>query len=424
MSRIAICGLSHRTAPVEVRERLALPAPTIPAALTELNHQHGVKESLILSTCNRVELALTLEDSANLNEALAEFIQKQGGTTLAAVDPYLYKLEGRDAVRHLFRVASSLDSMVVGEPQILGQLKDAYSLAKEMGTVSSHLEQLVTRAFHVAKRVRSETEIGESAVSVSYAAVELARDIFGNLAGSKVMLIGAGKMSELAARHLRNTGAKQIYVTNRTYDRAVELAKLFDGWIVDFASFRQTLPSVDIIITSTGAREPILTREDMRVVMKARRNKPVFIVDIAVPRNVEPAVNEIDNVFLYDIDDLQKVVERNLKGRAEAAEHAARIIEEEIQWIESRMREREVSPAIVSLHGRLEEIRATEFERHRGKLGTINGAQEEAIEALTRGIINKIAHGAIAELRRQGAQGDPSLAIETIRRIFRLENNS
>ena len=424
MSRIAICGLSHRTAPVEVRERLALPAPTIPGALTELNHQTGIKESLILSTCNRVELALSLEDSANLNDALQEFIQKQGIVSFASVDPYLYKLEGRDAVRHLFRVASSLDSMVVGEPQILGQLKDAYSLAKEMGTVSSQLDQLITRAFHVAKRVRSETEIGESAVSVSYAAVELAREIFGNLAGSKVMLIGAGKMSELAARHLRNTGAKQIYVTNRTYDRAVELAKLFDGWIVDFSTFKQTLPSVDIIITSTGAREPILTREDMRAVMKARRNKPVFIVDIAVPRNVEPAVNELDNVFLYDIDDLQKVVERNLKGRAEAAEHAARIIEEEIQWIESRMREREVSPAIVSLHGRLEEVRAAEFERFRGKLGALSPAQEEALEAMTRGIINKIAHGAIAELRRQGAQGDPTAAIDTIRRIFRLETKS
>jgi len=421
MSRIAICGLSHHTAPVEVRERLALPAPSIPAALTELNHQAGVQESLILSTCNRVELALCLEDSANLNEALAEFLQKQGSISFSAVDQYLYKLEGRDAVRHLFRVASSLDSMVVGEPQILGQLKDAFSLAKEMGTVNSQLEQLVTRAFHVAKRVRSETEIGESAVSVSYAAVELAREIFGNLAGSKVMIIGAGKMSELAARHLRNTGAKQIYVTNRTYDRAAELARHFDGWIVDFATFRQTLPSVDIIITSTGSREPILTIEDMRKVMKARRNKPVFIVDIAVPRNVEPAVNEIDNVFLYDIDDLQKVVARNVRGRAEAAEHAARIIEEEIQWIESRMREREVSPAIVSLHGRLEEVRATEFERYRTKLGPLNTTQEEAVEALTRGIINKIAHGAIAELRRQGAQGDPTVAIETIRRIFRLE---
>jgi glutamyl-tRNA reductase len=421
MSRIAIWGLSHHTAPVEVREKFALPAPSLPSALTELNLLAGVKESLILSTCNRVEFALTLEESANLNEALGQFLAKQSNMALTAVEPYLYKLEGRDAVRHLFRVASSLDSMVVGEPQILGQLKEAYSLAKEMGTVNSHLEQLVTRAFHVAKRVRSETEIGSSAVSVSYAAVELAREIFGNLAGSKVMLIGAGKMSELAARHLRNTGAEQIYVTNRTYDRAVELAKLFKGWIVDFSTFRQTLPSVDIIITSTGAREPILTKDDMRTVMKARRNKPVFIVDIAVPRNVQPAVNELDNVFLYDIDDLQKVVERNLRGRAEAAEHAARIIEEEIQWVESRMREREVSPAIVSLQARLEEVRAAEVERYRNKLGPLSPAQEEAIEAMTRGIINKVAHGAIAELRRSGAQGDASATLAILRRVFRLE---
>lgn len=421
MSRIAICGLSHRTAPVEVREKLALPPTAIPAALTELNHQAGVRESLILSTCNRVELALSLEDSASLNDALSHFLESQSSISLAVADPYLYKLEGRDAVRHLFRVASSLDSMVVGEPQILGQLKDAYSLAKQMGTVSGHLDQLVTRAFHVAKRVRSETEIGESAVSVSYAAVELAREIFGNLSDSKVMLIGAGKMSELAARHLRSTGAKQIYVTNRTYDRAVDLARLFDGWIIDFANFKQTLPSVDIVITSTGSREPILNVEDMKKVMKARRNKPVFIVDIAVPRNVEPEVNTIDNVFLYDIDDLQKVVERNLRGRAEAAEHAARIIEEEVHWLESRMREREVAPAIVSLQGKLEEIRAAELERHRGKFGPLNATQEEALEVLTRGIINKIAHGAIAELRRQGAQGDPTAVLETIRSVFRLE---
>ena len=421
MSRIAICGLSHRTAPVEVREKLALLPTAIPAALTELNHQTGVKESLILSTCNRVELALSLEDSASLNDALHHFLEKQSSISLAAADPYLYKLEGRDAVRHLFRVASSLDSMVVGEPQILGQLKEAYSLAKQMGTLNSHLDQLVTRAFYVAKRVRSETEIGASAVSVSYAAVELAREIFGNLSDSKVMLIGAGKMSELAARHLRNTGAKQIFVTNRTYDRAVDLAKLFDGTIVDFAAFKQSLPSVDIIITSTGAREPILTVEDMKTVMKARRNKPVFIVDIAVPRNVEAAVNTLDNVFLYDIDDLQKVVERNLRGRVEAAEHAARIIEEEVQWLESRMREREVSPAIISLQGRLEEIRASELERHRSKFGTLSQAQEDAMEALTRGIINKVAHGAIAELRRQGSQGDPTAALEVIRSVFRLE---
>lgn len=422
--KIAICGLSHRTAPVEVREKVAFPAPTLPEALSELSHLEGVRESMILSTCNRVEVALALDEKTNLNDALDQFFSQQVHLGLDKIDRYLYKHEGRDAVRHLFRVAASLDSMVLGEPQILGQLKDAYSVAKEMGTVSGALDQLVTRAFHVAKRVRSETEIGESAVSVSYAAVELAREIFGSLAGSKVMLIGAGKMSELAARHLKNVGAKQIYVTNRTYDRAVELARAFDGWIIDFANFKQTLPSVDIVITSTGAREPILTREDMKVAMRARRNKPMFLVDIAVPRNIEPDVNTIDNVFLYDIDDLQKVVERNLKGREAAAEHAARIVEEEMQWLESRMREREVSPAIVSLQGRLEEIRAAEVERFRGKLGNLSTTQEEAVEAITRGIINKIAHGAIAELRRQGAQGDPQTLIETLRRVFKVENKS
>lgn len=419
--RIAICGLSHRTAPVEVREKLAFPAPALPEALTELSHLEGVREGMILSTCNRVELALSLDDQTSLNDALDRFFSGQLQLGLDKIDRYLYKHEGRDAMRHLFRVAASLDSMVVGEPQILGQLKDAYSVAKEMGTVSGHLDQLVTRAFHVAKRVRSETEIGESAVSVSYAAVELAREIFGNLNGSKVMLIGAGKMSELAARHLKNVGAKQIYVTNRTYDRAVELARAFDGWIIDYANFKQTLPSVDIVITSTGAREPILTREDMRAAMRARRNKPMFLVDIAVPRNIEPDVAGMDGVFLYDIDDLQKVVERNLKGREMAAEHAARIVEEEMQWVESRLREREVSPAIVTLQGRLEEIRAAEVERFRGKLGPLSPAQEEAVEAMTRGIINKIAHGAIAELRRQGSQGDPQSLIETLRRVFRLE---
>lgn len=424
MKRIAICGLSHRTAPVEIREKLALSSQILPEALAGLAAQAGVEESLILSTCNRVELAFALHESANINETLSLFLERFNKVTLPSVDSYLYKLEGRDAVRHLFRVASSLDSMVVGEPQILGQLKDAYSLAKEHGTVSTHLDQLLTRAFHTAKRVRTETEIGATAVSVSYAAVELAREIFGNLAGSKVMLIGAGKMSELAARHLRNVGAKQIYVTNRTYDRAVELARVFDGWIIDFATFKQTLPTVDIVITSTGATEPILTREDMRKVMQARRNKPVFLVDIAVPRNIDPAVNTLDGVFLYDIDDLQKVVDKNVKGRAQAAEHASRIIEEEVAWLEGRLREREVSPAIVGLQAKLEEIRVSELERHRSKLQALSPAQEEALESLTRGIINKVAHGAIAELRRAGATGDPTLAVELLRRAFRLENKS
>ncbi len=422
--RFAICGLSHHTAPVDVRERLALPSGSVPGVLTDMLQRDGVRESMILSTCNRVELALSLDEHASLPLAVSYFLERHEHLKSGAVEPYLYTLEGREAIRHLFRVASSLDSMVVGEPQILGQLKDAYTMAKDLGTVNGFLDQVVTRAFHVAKRVRSETEIGESAVSVSYAAVELAREIFGNLAGSTVMLIGAGKMSELAARHLKNVGAKQIYVTNRTHDRALDLARAFEGKTVDYSQFKQTLPQVDIVITSTGSREPLLTQEDIRQVMKARKNRPMFLVDIAVPRNIEPGVMGIDNVFLYDIDDLQKVVDRNLQGRAEAAERAGLIIEEELLWLESRMREREVSPAIVGLQSRLEGIRAGEMERYRAKLGPLSAGQEEALEALTRGIINKVAHGAIAELRRAGAQGDPQTVVEMVKRVFRLEGEN
>ncbi len=222
------------------------------------------------------------------------------------VTPYLYRFEDDQAIRHLFRVAASLDSMVVGEPQILGQLKAAYALAKEHGAVSGFLDGLLTRAFNVAKRVRSETDIGESAVSVSYAAVELAKEIFGTLADKKVLIVGAGKMSELAARHLRRSGATQIFVTNRTPERAAEMAQLFDGQIVEYTRFLSFLPEADIVITSSGAPHYIIVRDDMKKVLDARRNKPMFLIDIAVPRNIEPSVNELDNVFLYDIDDLQK----------------------------------------------------------------------------------------------------------------------
>ncbi len=424
MTRLAICGLSHHTAPVHIREQMALPAQLIPEVLQDLLRADGVRESMILSTCNRVELALSLDDQASLGDALHRFLGRHQSAQGPALEPYLYRLEGREAMRHLFRVAASLDSMVVGEPQILGQLKDAYTMAKSQGAVNGFLDQLVTRAFHVAKRVRTETEIGSSAVSVSYAAVELAREIFGSLDGSVVMLVGAGKMSELAARHLKNVGAKQIYVTNRTADRAHELARSFDGRMVDFGAFKQSLPEVDIVIASTGAREAILSADDVRQVMRARKNRPMFLVDIAVPRNIDPAAMKIDNVFLYDIDDLQKVVDRNVKGRAEAAERASLIVEEELQLMEARLREREVSPMIVRVQTKMESIRAAEVERFRAKLGTLSPAQEESLDALTRGIVNKIAHGAIAELRRAGAQGEADAAVDMMRRIFRLEKDT
>lgn len=424
--KFAITGLNHKTAPVEVREKLALADKELASELNRLKREPGLSEGLILSTCNRVEIAVALDDAEDASAGAARFFAGRQGLDSTHLAQHLYTHTGADAVRHLFRVAASLDSMVVGEPQILGQLKAAFATAKEHGCAGTFLDLIVTRAFSVAKRVRTETDIGQSAVSVSYAAVELAREIFGDLTGKKVMLIGAGKMSALTAKHLRRNGTSEIYVTNRTHQRAVDLAAEFQGWIIEYSAFEKTMPAVDILITSSGAPAYVVTEEMMRRVLRARRNRPMFLIDIAVPRNIEPSVNRVDNVFLYDIDDLQKVVERNLAGRVSAAEEAERIITEEVGKLEARLRGREAAPHIVSLQAQLERLRAGEVERLRAKLGPITPQQEETIEALTRGIINKIAHGAIAELRRSSAaelpprEGDQ--IVETIRRAFRLED--
>lgn len=413
----SITGVNHRTAPVEVRERLAFDSGSLPGALLELKRRPGFREGLILSTCNRVEVALTCEDT---NVAVDEFLAETRQVAREWVTPYLYRFEDDQAIRHLFRVAASLDSMVVGEPQILGQLKAAYALAKEHGAVSGFLDGLLTRAFNVAKRVRSETDIGESAVSVSYAAVELAKEIFGTLADKKVLIVGAGKMSELAARHLRRSGATQIFVTNRTPERAVEMAQLFEGKIVEYTRFLSFLPEADIVITSSGAPHYILVRDDMKKVLDTRRNKPMFLIDIAVPRNIEPSVNELDNVFLYDIDDLQKVVASNLAGRKQSAEDAEAIIREEVERMVARLKTREVVPTIIGLQEQLESMRSTEVLRMRGKFGALTPEQEQALEALTKSIINKVAHGPISELRRHASEPDGHHFISTIRKVFRL----
>jgi glutamyl-tRNA reductase len=333
------------------------------------------------------------------------------------VSPYLYTFDGPDAIRHLFRVASSLDSMVVGEPQILGQLKSAYAVAKGQGSVSGFLDLVMTRAFNVAKRVRSETEIGQSAVSVSYAAVELAREIFGTLQGKRALVIGAGKMAESAARHLRRAGASEILVTNRTRARAEALAEDCGGRVIDYEGFEATVPSVDIVLASSGATHYILTKDMMKAAMSKRRNAPMFLIDIAVPRNIDPAVNQIDSVFLYDVDDLGKVVDNNLKGRIQVAKDAEDIIGEEVERMMARLKTREAAPTIVQLQGQLDAWRKGEIDRMRAKLGTLTPQQEEAIEALTRGLVNKIAHGPITELRKQSS--DPNL-LDMVRRLFRL----
>ena len=418
--RFSITGLNHRSAPVEVRERLAFDERAIPDALKVLRGKPGIVEGMILSTCNRVEIAVSAEERAGTN-TIDEFLAETRKVERDWVRPYLYTFDDRDAIQHLFRVAASLDSMVVGEPQILGQLKNAYAIAKQEGAVNGFMDTLLTRAFNVAKRVRSETEIGASAVSVSYAAVELAREIFGSLKDKKVLIVGAGKMSEAAARHLKRCGATRIHVTNRTRERAVEMAELFDGKIVEYTAFLSFLPEVDIVLTSSGAPHYILTRADMAKVIGARKNKPVFVIDIAVPRNVEPAVNELDNVFVYDIDDLQKVVENNVQARQHEAEEAEEIIAEEVERMLSRLKTRDVVPTIVGLQEQLESLRAAELTRMRAKFGALTKEQEDALEAFSRGLINKVAHGPISELRRSASAPDGAHFINVIRKVFRLE---
>ncbi len=418
--KLLITGVNHRTAPVEVRERLAFPDDHLPRTLAVLKNCGGLLEGMILSTCNRVEVIVTAEDDCDARSVVERFLSGARDLEADWINPYLYSHQDGDAIRHLFRVAASLDSMVLGEPQILGQLKAAFQVAKSQGSIAGFLEEVVTRAFSVAKRVRSETEIGRSAVSISHAAVELAREIFGSLNGRKVLLVGAGKMSELAARHLRRSGAAQIYVTNRTAGRAHEIAEACQGATVDYAAWTQSLAEMDIVITSSGAAGYILGKADVRRAIDARRNRPMFFIDIAVPRNIDPDVNDLDNTFLYDIDDLQRVVATNVESRKAEAEQAEEIISEEVGRMLARLRSREVAPTIVSLQDQLEQVRRSEIERVRAKLGPLTPQQEEAVNSLTRGIINKIAHGPIAELRQQAAQPNGVDVTSVIRKIFRL----
>ncbi len=420
--KLFLTGVSHKTAPVEVRECLAFSEDSLPQALKALRACTGVTEAVILSTCNRVEITITTEDDADPQATLDSFLADHKAISPDSLAAHLYRHEGREAIHHLFRVAASLDSMVVGEPQILGQLKAAYNAAKETGAVCGWMDGLLTRAFNVAKRVRSETGIGQMAVSVSYAAVELARKIFGTLNGRTIMIVGAGKMSELAARHLRRSGATHVFVTNRTYERAVEMAKLFQGTPVEYSRWVSTLPEVDILIASSGATEYILRKEEMQRVIAARRNKPAFLIDIAVPRNIDPGINDLANIFLYDIDDLQEVVNANLRERMKEADRAEEMVSEEVERMMARLKVVEITPTIVGLQEQLESMRAAEVERVKRKYGPFTQQQEEAMEAATRAIINKVAHGPISELRVQAGKPEGALSIALIKKVFHLQD--
>jgi glutamyl-tRNA reductase len=414
-----LIGVNHKSAPVEVRERLAISDSRLPEALKRFTHHPGVDEGLILSTCNRVELlAQTRNGGADLRAFLRDYFQLDDST----LDPHLYEYREQDAVRHLFRVASSLDSMVLGEAQILGQVKEAYATARAVGAVQSHLNQLLTRAFAVAKRVRSETEVGSSAVSVASVAVELAKKIFGTLNGKHVYLVGAGKMSELAARHLLAHGAESIFVSNRTYDRAIRLAHQFNGQAIEFSRLHDTCDRGDIVITSTGSPHAIFRREHGEIFLSRRKNRPMFFIDIAVPRDVDPEMNKLDGIFVYDIDDLQQAVASHVADRQKEAELADNIINTEVERFHARLQALEVVPTIVSLQDHLETIRQAEIDRVRGRLGPLSPEQELAVDALTRGIVNKIMHTPISTLKTAARESEATTIIEVVRRLFNLES--
>ncbi len=414
-----LIGVNHKSAPVEVRERFAIPESRLPEATKSLAEFPGIDEAMILSTCNRVELVAC---SKNGSADLRGFFSKFFNVDASKCSDFLYEHRERDAVRHLFRVAASLDSMIVGEPQILGQVKEAYAVARAVGAVHSHLDALLTRSFAVAKRVRSETAVGSSAVSVASVAVELAKKIFGSLHGKTVYLVGAGKMSELAARHLLAHGAAQILVANRTYDRAAQLAAKFNGLAIPFEELYDTVDRADIVITSTGAPHALFRREHGEAFLARRKNRPMFFIDIAVPRDVDALMNKLDGIFVYDIDDLQSAVTAHVSDRQKEAHRAESIIEAEVERFQARLRTLDVVPTIVSLQEQLETIRQAEIDRVRGRLGDLSPDQELAVEAMTRGIINKIMHAPMRTLKTAATDPESTTIIDIVRRLFNLSD--
>ncbi|GAC1430787.1 MAG: glutamyl-tRNA reductase [Terriglobales bacterium] len=417
--KFQLIGVNHKSAPVEVRERLDIPGSRISEALKRLVGHPGVDEGLILCTCNRVEV---LAQTKNGLTDLRGFLREYFSLDPTAYEPLLYEYSEREAVRHLFRVASSLDSMVLGEPQILGQVKEAYATARAVGAVHSNLDLLLTRAFAVAKRVRTETAIGSSSVSVASVAVELAKKIFGSLEGRQVCLVGAGKMSELAARHLLAHGAESIFVASRTHDRAVELANTFSGKAIYFEELYDHCDRADIVITATGSPHAIFRREHGELFLSRRKNRPMFFIDIAVPRDVDPEMNKLDGIFVYDIDDLQQATSVHIADRRREATRAEEIIESEVERFQSRLQTLEVVPTIVSFQEHIETIRQAEIDRVRGRLGMLSPEQELAIETLTRGIVNKIMHTPITTLKTAARDAEATTLIDVFRRIFNLQD--
>jgi glutamyl-tRNA reductase len=413
---LALIGVNHKTAPIELRERIAISRDDLAGVTRALASMPGISECMIVSTCNRVEI-LTAVESPSVD--VSGFLQSHFRLDGAVLKDHLYEHRDQEAVRHLFRVAASLDSMVVGEPQILGQVKEAFAAARSAGTVGGQLEHLLQSAFAAAKKIRSETEIGSNSVSIASVAVDLARKIFGSLNGRTVFLVGAGKMSELAARHLVQQGAGAILVTNRTLARARSMAEEFNGRVIPFEQLYDVASEADIVITSTGAPHAIFRREHGAAFLHKRRNRPMFFIDIAVPRDVDPAMNKLEGIFVYDIDDLQTVAASHLADRAREASKAEALIAGEVERFHQRQRTVNVAPAIVALQRQAEEFRQTELRRIQARLGTLTAEQTAAVEALTRGLVNKFLHPPMQALK-QAARENNSARVDALCDVWSL----
>jgi len=419
---IVIVGLSHKSAPIKVREKLNFPEQTLPDALRKLMTYDGIRESMIVSTCNRVEIYSSVRDSSEGIDRIKQFIAEYHNLSREVLEKSLYVYPDAQGVRHTFRVASSLDSLVLGEAQILGQLKDAFDISLKTKTTSTILNKLMKKAISVAKRVRTETKLAEGAVSISSAAVELAKKIFGELEGKHVMLLGAGEMAELAAQHLLGNGVKNIMVANRTFERAEELATEFKGDAIRFEHFPDALVMVDILICATGAPNYVVKRDMVSSALRERRNKPIFMIDISNPRNIDPEVDKIDNVYLYDIDDLQSKVDVNTEGRAKEAEQAESIVLQEVETYLQWERGLDAVPTIVDLREKVDDVRRREFEKTISSLNDVTEDQKRAIEAMSQAIVNKLLHAPLVVLKQAAATpGEGDATISIARRLFNLD---
>jgi glutamyl-tRNA reductase len=422
---VIVVGLSHKTAPVEVREKLAVPESRLDEALARLRGYAGIREGFLLSTCNRVEVYAVVDRIEDGHARIQEFFaDTHFSLSSEQLTPHLYEYTGDRAIGHLFRVAASLDSMIVGEPQILGQMKDAFEVALNHKASGVVLNKLVRKAISVAKRVRTETKIAETAVSVSYAAVELARKIFSNLKEKTVLLVGAGEMAKLAAQHLVDQGVRKVSITTRDAASAVELARRFNATSIPFESFRNEMAEADIVLCSTGASHYLIGVEDVQQAVRRRMNRPIFLIDISVPRNIDPAVKDIDNAFLFDIDDLETRVEQNLEERRREAVKAERMVEDEVAQILQWLKSLEVTPTIVALRGRAEDIRQAEIEKALARLQHLSPQDRGVVEGLASGIVNKLLHGSLVTLKAESSSGGGALFVEAARRFFGLDDQA